>query len=401
MVTGGSEGCARRRGTLLGLAALVGPLLWGCSGDEMTPPVPSLPVGTSVESTPERGADWHEVSMTGRYHDLSPNGAPGIMAGGRYRGDPVMVTVHKGRLFFSDAALPGGASGLDQVESDGDNVVVTPLTDASTGGNSRVTGTLVDYGGYLWHVAVTDEEGVSPVWVTPLFDGEGDFRVVGGVPHGQRWSIRAWTEGRRMVQMDAGPELYVDREPDSESVIVGNDEGSLVVAGRFATRPAGPVRTGVWRLVDRLYLPGPKHWRLLRTATEPDAFTDLDDWEIGWWLAGHRDGRPVVYDFDDDRGSAVEMPVTALDPARPTVLVAGIPFTMVLATQSTDGPTIWVDHGNTWTRLPAPSGRLQDLEVDGDEVYVLIDGVVWWKHVEGLLPTLTPMPRPGARNIRP
>ena len=96
--------------------------------------------------------------------------------------------------------------------------------------------------------------------------------------------------------------------------------------------------------------------------------------------AGFRDLRPVVYDFDSARGRSIPMPDTRLDPVHPVVYLAGMPIgrEMVLATQSADGPTVWVRKSRDWLRIPAPAGKLLAAQTSLDGVYVLIDGTLWF-----------------------
>jgi hypothetical protein len=75
------------------------------------------------------------------------------------------------------------------------------------------------------------------------------------------------------------------------------------------------------------------------------------------------------------------MPDTRLDPDHPVVYVAGIPIgrSMVLATQSADGPTVWIQKGRAWLRIPAPVGKLLAASTSDDGVYVLIEGTLWFR----------------------
>jgi len=117
-------------------------------------------------------------------------------------------------------------------------------------------------------------------------------------------------------------------------------------------------------------------------ASQPDGLTDLASWDLGWWVAGHKDLRPVVYDFDASDGANMAVPDTWLDPRHPAVYVARAPILapMVLATQSRDGPTVWLrGKRRSWTRIPAPPGRLTAAEQNGDGIYVLVDGVLWYR----------------------
>jgi hypothetical protein len=121
-------------------------------------------------------------------------------------------------------------------------------------------------------------------------------------------------------------------------------------------------------------------WQHHPTATVPDGLTDVASWDLGWWVAGHRDGRPVVYDFDSGGGAALPVPDTRLDPEHPLTVVAGIPVggrPLVLATQTVDGPVVWVGEDTDRTRIPGTDGRLSAAQRVVDDVYVVVDGQLW------------------------
>ena len=102
-------------------------------------------------------------------------------------------------------------------------------------------------------------------------------------------------------------------------------------------------------------------------------------------MSGHRDLRPVVYDFDQRNGATMPVPDTRLDPGHPAVYIARSPIgaPMVLATQSADGPTVWVEKRRGWLRVPAPAGTLRSAQTVHNGVYVLIDGTLWFHSLPG------------------
>ncbi len=127
-------------------------------------------------------------------------------------------------------------------------------------------------------------------------------------------------------------------------------------------------------------------WQRHELLPAADGLTDVAYWDVGWWVAGYRALQPVVYDFDEGEGASLPVPDTRLDPRHPAVLVADIPVAgpMVLATQSKDGPTVWVGEGSDWSRVPAPPGRLLGAERVGAGVYLLVEGNLWFRELPGL-----------------
>lgn len=225
-----------------------------------------------------------------------------------------------------------------------------------------------------------DPQGGEASWVSPLLDGEEDLRVVGAVRTGDRWQLHAWQAvgDSEWLALDRGTQLSLLAEPGPSSVLTDTTETTVVVAGDVADASG---RAGVWSLGDMPELSGGR-WEHHATESVPDDVTDVASWDLGWWVAGHRDGRPVVYDFDDPGGgAALPVPGTRLDPEHPLVLVAGVPVgrPMVLATQSESGPAVWVAEDGGWSRTPAPSGRLSAAQRVGDGVYVVVDGALWYR----------------------
>jgi hypothetical protein len=165
-------------------------------------------------------------------------------------------------------------------------------------------------------------------------------------------------------------------------LLTATTEVQVVVAGTVSDRPrADGTAPEIWSLYDTPEDSGGR-WQRHPTATVPDGLTDVASWDLGWWVAGHRDGRPVVYDFDAASGAALPVPDTRLDPEHPLTLVAGIPVgerPLVLATQSVDGPAVWVDEGVGWSRTAVPPGRLSAAQRVEDSVYVVVDGALWFR----------------------
>ena len=186
--------------------------------------------------------------------------------------------------------------------------------------------------------------------------------------------------------MDRGHPLFVSAKPSSRSVLTGSTQSGAIVAGAISDQPNRPrASPQVWTIEDIGGAPTDGRWTRRPLAPTPDGLTDVASWEVGWWVAGHRNLRPVVYDFDSPTRGTIPMPDTRLDPDHPVVYVAGIPIgrSMVLATQSADGPTVWMHKGRDWLRIPAPAGKLSAASRNVDGLYLLIDGALWFRSLPG------------------
>lgn len=372
--------------------AVMAVMLAGCTQAEL-PPAPLQSMTSTPPSSgtipPEtngvsRGAGWHEVAIHGSVRSIadvnSESPPPHLVAAGLSGDQPLLVDVTAGSAREVIGDFPNRyRNGLFAVAADGANIAVTERTDSGLA-KSATFWLGDDYSTY-WRQVPRVAEGNRPGWLWPLMDGEEDLRSVGVIQSGNRWRLHAWQAFRHWVPLDRDPQLYVHEQPSSRTVLTGSTETTVVVAGALSDRPS---RAGaspqVWTIADTLDVSHGR-WQRHRMASTPDGLTDVADWDLGWWVAGHRNLRPVVYDFDSRNGATIPVPDTRLDPHHPVVFVAGIPVSrpMVLATQSVDGPTVWVRKGRSWIRIPAPTGKLSAARAVGDGVYLLIDGALWFR----------------------
>lgn len=391
----------------LGAAAIplvvLAALLTGCAQSEVPSqpqePVTSTPVSSGLipaGTTPQakgsdsRGTGWQKVAIDGTVRSISHQYcrpkelAAGIGSGGR----PLLAEVSHGVARAFRGELPKRLhNGLSTVVDGDIGIAVTEDVDPA----SAVPATMrfVDENFTEEIDQPRDVRGSKPVWLSPLMDGEGDFRTLGAVFVDGRWELHAWQDSNsgHWDPMDRGHTLYLFAKPSSRSVLTGSTEGELIVAGAISDQPGRPDPSPqLWTIEDTGGEPTNGRWTRWPLTPTPDGLTDVASWEVGWWVAGHRNLRPVVYDFDSDGGGAtISMPDTRLDPNHPVVYIADKPIgkSMVLATQSADGPTVWIQEGRDWLRIPAPTGKLSAASRNMDGLFILIDGALWFRSLTG------------------
>lgn len=367
-----------RRGLCAAAVLIVAGLLAACAGPA---PGRAAPAGP-----PETGTGWERVPVGGTVRAIegldSQDPPPHLTVAGDRAGRPLLADVTGGRVLDLTGRLPAELRGpLAAVAADGDVVAVGLAVRPPGAGPAAVWAgyAFPDLAGRFERWPVADAAGRAPAWVTPLLDGEEDARVVGAVAVAGHWRLHVWhQDGARSSLLDrTGPEVLA--AAGDTAVLAGTTEAGVLVAGALHDA-TGPGRgRAVWWLDDPLDGSQPT-WLRQELSPPADDLTDLRCWSVGCWVAGVRDGSPVVHEVTDRVGPEVAGPRTVLDPARPAVLLAGLPVAapMLLATQSADGPTVWQARPDrTWVRIPAPAGRLTAARRVGAGVYVVVDGVLW------------------------
>jgi hypothetical protein len=355
-------------------------ILTGCATAGTTP---------QARGSDSRGTGWQKVAIDGTVRSISHQYcrpqelAAGIGSGG----GPLLTEVSHGVARAFRGELPNRLhNGLSAVVDGDIGIVVTEDVDPAR----AVPATMRFVGEYVTEEVdqPRDVRGSKPVWLSALMDGEGDFRTVGAVLVKGRWELHAWqdTDSGHLDPMDRGHTLYLFAKPSSRSVLTGSTEGELIVAGAVSDQPGRPdASPQLWTINDIGAEPNNGRWTRWPLTPTPDGLTDVASWEVGWWVAGHRDLRPVVYDFDSAVVASMPMPDTRLDPDHPVVYIADEPVgkPMVLATQSADGPTMWIQKGRDWLRIPGPAGKLSAASRNKDGLFMLIDGALWFRPLPG------------------
>ena len=377
-------GPPRLRAALLVSVFLLAALPAGCTKPNLAS-VSQQPA--TAASATSRAAGWHRVDVDGSVRVITDGHCwTDTFAAGVRDGQALLLKITSGAAREVRGAFPSAHhNGLGGVVFNGDDVFVTEELDPARAKPATMWHGAY-YQGYFspertpWE-QIWDARGVMPGWLSPLMDGEENLRAVGAVRAKDRWELHAWQASDGWFSLDRGHQLYVHAKPSPQSVLTASTETGVVVAGAISDRPdASDPSPQVWTIEDEQGFEDGR-WKRSLMASTPDALTDIAQWDLGWWVAGYHQLRPVIYDFNDGGGASMPVPETHLDPARPGVYIAGIPIgqPMVLATQSVDGPTVWVRKGKTWLRIPAPAGTLSAAQTVKDGVYVLIDGTLWFR----------------------
>lgn len=335
--------------------------------------------------TSARGDGWTQLSVGGTVRALAELYPTGVLVAGVRDGGGSLLSFVDAGSDWVDAGLPETPErfddgGLTRVSLDGESIT-------GVGAQDPLAGTPADYwaadlfaGGQEFVVgAPRTRTGAHPVWLVPLQDGEGDIRAMGLTRAGDRWRVHAWELFEEWTQLqDSSPQLYLDAVPGNRTFLVGNTEAGVVVAGPLAVGAGKKPVVSAWTAGDGT---DPSPWVRLRTSSQPDRITDVADWDVGLWIAGARQGRPVVYEFGIDAvAPELAAPPAELDPEEPTVLIARQPIgedPLIVAVQSAAGPALWVPDGPGWREFPAPAGELQGAQVVGRTAYLVIDGHLW------------------------
>lgn len=216
-------------------------------------------------------------------------------------------------------------------------------------------------------------------WFSPLVDGEEDTRAVGASETDGEWRLHAWLYVDQWEQLDSGPAPVIGVVPSAQTILSSTTETTVMVAINDASDNGSAPE--IWEVEDLYYEGETSPWERRSTASTPDELTDLACWDLGCWIAGSRDLKPVVYDFDRGGGAEMDVPAVSLDPAHPIVLVAQVPVAapMVLAIQSPDGPIVWTAAADGWHRTTAAIGRLMAARQADDGIYLVIDENLWFR----------------------
>lgn len=165
----------------------------------------------------------------------------------------------------------------------------------------------------------------------------------------------------------------------TDTLLVAASDCEIVVAGLLRADGSEPALQ-MWSVPVFQEEEG---WHQIPLAPEPDALTDADNESTDWWLAGHAQGHPVVY---DGAGTGQVLTHITLESADARVFLAAPPSGsgMVLVVQDDDRPGLFyaqLDDG--WQTGTVPKGEVIAARANVDpagqrRLWVVIDGLLHW-----------------------
>jgi len=224
-------------------------------------------------------------------------------------------------------------------------------------------------------------EAIDAAWATPLLDAHADL-ILSATMNGGGWRLRVHA---REAAILGGP-------PRAHDLSLTGDPGTSLAFACYEREPlvlAGPL--GEAGAAQALALaPGDGDWRRVHLAPAPTSLCSVATGQLGrhTWIAGHAEGRPVVYQVLPLpfrgllRTSTIEVPALELEPAslsgRPVVLVDEVErdLPVFVAALARGNRLCWYD-GTEWKAHPVPDGSLRSACASGGAVHVLVDGSVW------------------------
>jgi hypothetical protein len=360
-----------RRTFLIALAVGIASAATACGGGGGSDAAATSPVTID-------GTTWRRADVRGQVTTLGRGTYQGdIVTLGEDGNDAVVTALDAGRASepFKVPLHLAHPRGLD---SDGDTVWITADGD---GDSELATSWWADrYRAGHGDEVPRDVHGRRASWLEPLSDDEGDGYMVGVVLDDGAWRLRAWItdwEDGHWIGLDTGPPLLAPGIPEPGDLHIAANEGMVVVAGDVSRRSDAQAAEAWWigGLGDEPATP----WTRLKLRPAPDGLTDVDVWAVGFWIAGHRDGRPVVYDFDEANGARVDLPRVQLDPDHPTVLADDFREDVpLLSVQAERGPSTWYRSDGRWHEIRLPGGQLRAVERAGRWLYVQLGDEVWY-----------------------
>jgi hypothetical protein len=359
------------------LAALAAACSWPSADD--LPPVPEEADGPYRLVSDE----WQRVDgVPGRISDVDATYTQYLAVTGRTDDGAAMLAAVDGATVLRVASdIPRGyGDGASSATGDYENEGFVLQTDPEAMRPARIVVGQLNAGWDVpeaWHPDVLrDRSGRPASWASLLFDDEGDLRAVGAVRQDDgRWRAHLWEahpdDGRwRVEERGDGPLLA--QPPDAATLVTSTEEVQVWLA---ETTGEG---ARVWSIPGDPYDPYP--WQRRRLDGGADTVTDILSWAIGSWVAGSRDGRAVIWDFDDGAGE-VDIPDIPLDAEDPSVrlLRLSVSTQPAFAVQAPDGPSVWLKGVGAWRELKAPAGTMTLAAATDRGFYLVIDGALWFR----------------------
>jgi hypothetical protein len=313
--------------------------------------------------------DWTKLRADGRVTVLTRGLCAGVGADGDAFVVPLRLPHPEPRTYEGLQLDSFGVLGVSQAEQ-------TWLTGRGADGRLHLWSAYVDGSMFVPHSL----EAIDAVWAVPLLDDDAGL-VLSAALDGGRWLLRVHQRERAILGGDPqAPELTLDGDPAGLAVAFHERE-PVVVAGHVGDNGSPQALS---------LAAGETEWRRIHLAPRPTALTSVVSAQFGrhTWVAGHLDGRPVVYEVLPLpfrgllRSAPVEVPPLELRPEslddRPVVLVDGVQrdSPVFVAALARGNRLCWHDD-EEWKAHPVPEGRVHSATASGGAVHVLVDSEVW------------------------
>jgi hypothetical protein len=316
--------------------------------------------------------DWSRLEVAGRVTALARGLCAGVDADGNAFVMPLRLPHPSIRTYHGLLLDSFGVLGVAQGEQ------------------TWLTGRGVDGRLYLWS-AYTDGsmfvphslEAIDAVWAAPVLDAHAGLVLSADLDDGI-WRLRVHQRETAILGgHPRAPELVMGTDPVTALAFAFYEREPLVVAGSLGESGA----PHAWSLGRT-----DTEWRRIHLSPTPTALCSVGTGQMGrhTWVAGHVDGRPVLYQVLPlpVRGllRTANVPVPPLELAADALAVGVRPVVLVdeherdqpvfVAVLPRGNRLCWHD-GTEWKAHPVPDGRVRSACTSGGAVHVLVDGAVW------------------------
>jgi hypothetical protein len=316
--------------------------------------------------------EWSRIEVAGRVTALARGHCAGVDADGNAFVVPLRLPHSSVRTYDGLLLDSFGVLGVAQGEQ-------TWLTGRGADGRLHLWSAYADGSMFVPHSL----EAIDAVWAVPVLDAHSEL-VLSAHLDGGVWRLRVYP--RETAILGGSPQagdLTIGTDPDTALAFAFYEREPLVVAGPLGDSGA----PHAWSLGRT-----DAEWRRIHLSPTPTALCSVGTGQLGrhYWVAGHHDGRPVIYQVLPLpfrgllRTANVDMPPLQL--AEDALSVGDRPVVLVdehehdqpvfVAALPRGNRLCWHD-GTEWKAHPVPDGRVRSACTSGGAVHVLIDGAVW------------------------
>jgi hypothetical protein len=316
--------------------------------------------------------DWSRLEIAGRATALARGHCAGVGADGNAFVAELGLSPAPPRTYDGLLLDSFGVLGVAQGEH-------TWLTGRGADGRLHLWSAYDDGSMFVPHSL----DAIGAMWAAPVVDSSAE-RVLSAHLDDGAWRLRV--HQRETAILGGRPQaadLSIGTDPDAALSYAFHAREPLVVAG-----PLGDSGTAhAWSLGVTDH-----EWRRIHLSPTPTALCSVGTGHAGRhsWVAGHLDGRPMIYEVLPLpfrgllRSAVVDVPALRLAEDflsvrdRPVVLVDGHrrDLPVFVASLPRGNRLCWHD-GTEWKAFPVPDGRVRSACASGGAVHVLVDGAVW------------------------